>query len=442
MTARLTVVGGGITGLAAAWEAVQRGASVTVLEAAPRLGGKIETDAIDGVAVDAGPDAFLARVPWAIELCREVGLGDALVSPAAGRAMVWRRGRLRPLPEALLLGVPTDVLGVVRSGLLSPLGLARAALDFVLPRSPLDDDASVADVVGRRLGRQVVERLVDPLVGGINAGRSDDLSATAVVPQIVAAARAHRSLVVGARRTRAAATPDTPVFLTVRDGLGRLVDGLAAALRDAGAVIETGASVSSLDEVDGPVVIAVPARAAAQLVRPRSTEAADLLASIRYASVALTTFAYPAEAVPAPTGTSGFLVPRGEGRLLTACSFGTNKWPHWAPTGQVVVRASAGRIDDERAMAMDDETLAQRLHGELVEAVGVRTEPTVARVHRWAEAFPQYAVGHLDRVDRCERALAEAARHVAVAGAAYRGLGIPACIKQGRDAAARLVPST
>lgn len=440
MTARLTVVGGGITGLAAAWEAVQRGASVTVLEAGPRLGGKIETDVIDGVPVEAGPDAFLARVPWATDLCRELGLADSLVSPAAGRAMVWQRGRLRPLPEALLLGVPTDVLGVARSGLLSPLGLARAALDFVLPRTPFGDNASVADVVGRRVGRQVVERLVDPLVGGINAGRSDQLSAVAVVPQVVAAARAHRSLVIGARRTRSGAT-EGPVFLTVRHGLGRLVEQLATALRDAGAVIETGASVSSLDEVDGPVVVAVPAGAAARLLRQRAPEAADALAGIHYASVALTTFAYPAGTFPAPEGTSGFLVPRREGRLLTACSFGTNKWPHWALAGQVVVRASAGRVDDERAMALDDETLAHRLHGELVEALGMRAEPTLARVHRWAEAFPQYAVGHPDRVDRIERALAGAAPHVVVAGAAYRGLGIPACIKQGSDAAARLVPS-
>jgi oxygen-dependent protoporphyrinogen oxidase len=442
MTTRLTVVGGGITGLAAAWEAVQRGASVTVLEAAPRLGGKIETDVVDGVPVDSGADAFLARVPWATDLCRELGLGPSLVSPAAGRALVWWRGRLRPLPEAMLLGVPTDVLGVARSGLLSPWGLARAALDFVLPASALDDDLSVADVVGRRLGRQVVERLVDPLVGGINAGRSDELSATAVVPQLVAAARAHRSLVVGARRSRPGGAVEGPVFVTVREGLGRLVERLGAALRDAGAVIETGVAVSTLDDIEGPMVLAVPAGAAADLVRRRSPDAAEELASIRYASVALATFAYPADAFPAMARASGFLVPRSEGRLLTACSFGTNKWPHWAPPGQVVVRASAGRVDDERAMALDDETLAQRLHAELVEAVGASAEPTVARVHRWAKAFPQYAVGHLDKVERIERALAERAPEVVVAGAAYRGLGIPACVKQGRDAAARLVPST
>lgn len=435
MTTRVTVVGGGITGLAAAWELVQRGASVTLLEASPRFGGKIHTVDVDGVPVDAGADAFLARVPWAVELCRELGLEDELVAPAVGRALVWSRGRLRPLPEGLLLGVPTDVVGVARSGLLSPGGLARAALDLVLPRSSVDGDASVASVVRQRLGRQVVERLVDPLIGGINAGRSDELSAEAVVPQVLAAARAHRSLVIGARRQRAAVA-DGPVFLTVKAGLGRLVDRLVAALREAGAELRTDAPVASLDDVDDRVVVTVPAHAAASLIESRSPRAAAELASIAYASVALTTIAYPADAVPR-LDASGFLVPRGEGRLTTACSFGTAKWPHWSPPGQVVFRVSAGRIGDQRAMELGDDELVDRLHAEIAELVGVSAAPVSARVHRWARAFPQYRIGHLARVGRIEQALAEDAPTVVVAGAAYRGLGVPACIQQGRAAAAR-----
>lgn len=437
MTARLTVVGGGIAGLAAAWEAVQRGAEVTVLEASDRLGGKIRTEPLDGVVVEAGPDAFLARVPAAVQLCEELGLSSSLVSPAVGRAMVWSGGRLRLLPEATLLGVPTGVIDIVRSGLLSPLGLARAALDLVLPASPVDGDESVASLVGRRLGREVVERLVEPLVGGINAGVADELSAAAVVPQVVAAARAHRSIVLGARRQRAA-TATGPVFLTPRDGLSVLVDRLVAALQAGGADVRTSAAVDSLDDVEGSVVLAVPAGQAARLLRPRAAEAADELAAIGYASVALTTFAYPVAAVP-PHEASGFLVPRREGRLMTACSFGSTKWPHWALPGRVVLRVSAGRAGDDRALRLDDETLVARLHEELVALAGVRGEPTTARVHRWVDGFPQYAVGHLDRVARIEGALPDG---VAVAGAAYRGLGIPACIQQGRAAAAHLVPST
>lgn len=431
MTSRVTVVGGGIAGLAAAWEAVQRGAEVTVLEAGPRLGGKIETGSVDGVPVDSGPDAFLARVPWAVDLCRELGLD--LVAPAVGRALVWAGGRLRPVPEGMLLGVPTGVVGVARSGLLSPRGMARAALDFVLPRTAVDGDVSVGALVSRRLGREVLERLVDPLIGGINAGRSDQLSAAAVAPQVLAAARAHRSIVLGARRTRTVV--DGPVFLTVPDGLSVLVDTLVGRLREAGAVVRTDSPVSSLGDLDGGVVLAVPAPAAARLV---GGEAGDLLAGIDYASVALATVAYPAEAVPA-FDASGFLVPRREGRLMTACSFGTVKWPHWAPPGHVVLRVSAGRAGDDRALRMTDDQLARRLHAELVELAGVRADPTSTQVRRWVDGFPQYRVGHLDRVARIEQLLPA---HVMVAGAAYRGLGIPACIKQGRDAAAHLVPST
>ena len=437
MTARVTVVGGGIAGLAAAWEAVQRGAEVTVLEASDRLGGKIRTEPLDGVPVEAGPDAFLARVPAAVQLCEELGLSASLVSPAVGRAMVWSGGRLRPLPEAMLLGVPTGVIDVVRSGLLSPAGMARAALDFVLPASRVDGDESVASLVGRRLGREVVEQLVEPLVGGINAGLADELSANAVVPQIVAAARAHRSIVLGARRQRAAASTG-PVFLTPRHGLSVLVDRLADALRAGGADVRTGAAAESLDDLGGRVVLAVPAGQAARLLRSRASEAAEELDAIRYASVALTTFTYPVDAVP-PREASGFLVPRRTGRLMTACSFATSKWPHWSLPGRVVLRVSAGRAGDDRALRLDDQTLVARLHEELVELAGVRSEPVTARVHRWVDGFPQYAVGHLDRVARIERALPEG---VAVAGAAYRGLGIPACIQQGRAAAAHLVPST
>lgn len=430
MTTRVTVVGGGIAGLAAAWEAVQRGAEVSVLEAGDRFGGKIETAAIGGVPVEAGPDAFLARVPWAVDLCRSLGLD--LVPPAVGRALVWSGGRLRPLPDGMLLGVPTGVGPIARSGLLSPLGMARAALDVVLPRAPLGGDVSVGELVRRRLGAEVLERLVDPLIGGINAGRADALSAKAVAPQVLAAAKASRSLVLGARRVRT--TADGPVFLTVPSGLSTLVDTLVARLRDAGADLRTGTPVDSLDDLDGPVVLAVPAFEAARLI---GGEAGVLLAGIDHASVALTTFAYPADAVPA-LDASGFLVPRREGRLVTACSFGTTKWPHWAPPGHVVLRVSAGRDRDERAMRLPDEQLVRRLHHELIELVGVRTPPTHAQVHRWERGFPQYRVGHLDRVAAIEAALPAT---VAVAGAAYRGLGIPACIKQGRDAAAHLVPS-
>lgn len=429
------MVGGGITGLAAAHAFVRAGVDVTLIEAASRLGGCIEGTTIAGTAVEAGPDAFLARVPWAVELARDIGLGDELVAPVADRASVWSRGRLRPLPEGLLLGVPTDIVGAARSGVLSIGGLARAALDLVLPRTRFVGDVSVAEVVGSRFGREVVERLVDPLIGGINAGDSASLSAEGVAPQVLTAARSHRSLVLGARSQRTGANAASgPVFLTVRAGLSALVERLALDVD-----VRLDEPIVSLADLDGDVVLAVPARIAAEVVASRSPEAARGLRTIRAASVAIVVLAYPATAFAAPLEGSGFVVPRVEGRLLTACSFATNKWAQWRADGTVVLRASVGRADDDSALALDDDTLVARVHDELATMVGVLEAPLEAQVRRWPEAFPQYEVGHLARVEAIERALAHDAPGVVVTGASYRGLGIPACIRQGQEAAIRLV---
>jgi oxygen-dependent protoporphyrinogen oxidase len=426
MTRRVTVVGAGITGLAAARALQQAGVEVVVLEASDRVGGRIERATVGGATVEAGADAFLARVPEAAALARAVGLGDELVPPAPVGALVWSRGRLRHFPEGLLLGVPADIVGVARSGILSPSGVLRAGLDVVLPRTRRNGDVSVAELVGRRFGREVVERLVEPLIGGINAGRADELSATAVAPQVVAAADAHRSLLLGARSQRVHS--EGPVFLTVRSGLAALVERLASGLD-----VRLGHEV---DELDGDTVLTVPAAAAARLVEKRAPEAAGELRGIRAASVGMVLLAYDERAVPRPLDASGFVVPRVEGRLLTACSFATSKWPHWKVPGRVVFRASVGRSGDERWRAFDDGALVERVHGELVEALGLRESPVDACVRRWIDAFPQYEVGHQARVERIERSLPAG---VVVAGASYRGLGVPACIRQGQEAAARVL---
>jgi len=446
----VAVVGGGVTGLAAAWF-LRDTADVMLLEASHRLGGKIATMEMAGVPVEAGPDTFLARVPEATDLCRAVGLGDELVRPATGKAWVWTRGRLRPLPEGHVLGVPTAAWPLVRSGVLSPRGMARAALDLVLPRRPAaGPDPSVAEVVGARLGGEILDRLVDPLVGGIHAGRSDGLSLAATAPQLAAGA-ASRSLVLGLRRQRAARPPDDgPVFLGMADGLGRLVDRLRAELVPAGVEVRTRARVASIRpegkgwRLTGPdvpavdvdaVVVTVPAFAAAGLVRAACPAAAVELDAIGYASVAVSTLGYRPAAVAHPLDGSGFLVPRVEGRLMTACTWSTSKWPELRRSGLVLLRPSAGRAGDERAVRLDDDELVGRLHRELAESVGV-TEPPVERlVTRWMRAFPQYQPGHAARVAGIESDLAGAMPGVVVAGAAYRGLGIAACVRQAGEAA-------
>lgn len=415
---RVAVVGGGIAGMAAAWEARRLGHDVVLHEAGDRLGGKLRTSPFCGVPVDEGPDAFLARVPHAVDLCKELGLADQLVAPAEGKAFVWTRGRLRPLPAGLVLGVPTDLVGLARSGILSPAGVLRAGLDLVLPRTRFDDDPSVAEVVSRRFGREASERLVEPLVGGINAGRADRLSLASTAPQLADATR-HRSLLLGLRGT--AGSLDGPVFNSLRGGMGVLADRFAAALVEAGVDVRLGSTVSALPDADR-VVVALPAGAGAALLDNED------LAAIAHASVALVTLAYRGAA---PAG-SGFLVPRVDGRLMTACSFASNKWPHWSPgPGTMVLRVSAGRAGDDRAMALDDDALVAALHQELGEALDLSAAPVEARVTRWVDGFPQYEPGHARRVARIEAALPP---HVRMAGAALYGVGIPACIASGRAA--------
>jgi len=442
------VVGGGITGLATARLLRRAGLDVTVLEAAASLGGKIQTLEWQGVPVEAGPDTFLARVPWAVELCRELGLGDDLIAPATGKAFLWIGDRLYPLPERHVLGVPTDLVALLRSGVLSPSGVARAALDLVLPLRDPGPDPTVEAVVGGRMGREVLERLVEPLIGGIHAGRADRLSVAATARPVADAAARSRSLLLGLRRPPPAGSAPAggPVFLSVSGGLGRLVERLATELDD----VRTATAVATIAragegyavECDpGPaveadaVVVTVPAFAAARLLADLSPAAAEWLKLIRYASVVTASLAYRPSAVTHPLEGAGMLVPRVEGRLVTACTWSTSKWPALAESGMVLLRASSGRDGDDRAMELPDHEVVRRLHGELAEILGLREEPVASLVSRWPRGFPQYESGHQRRVEAIEGALAADAPGLLVAGAAYRGLGIAACIEQAQRAA-------
>jgi len=452
----VAIVGGGITGLATAYYLVRQreGAllRVTLIEADGRLGGKIRTEPFAGMAVDAGPEAFLTRMPWAVALCRELGLEGELVAPVASKTWLWSRGRLRPLPDGLVLGVPTSMAAIVRSGILSPAGIVRAGLDLVLPRCDWPADPSVAQVIGARLGREAVERLVEPILGGIHAGRADRLSLMAVAPHLMMAARQYRSLIWG---LRASLPPPgggaSPALLSVKGGLVRLVERLRVALD--GCDLRLSTRVTSVARqsdgryrlacVGGPaivadaVVLAVPAWVAAGLLYAVTPAIAAELAAISYASVAVVTLGYLPSAFRQPFDGSGFLVPRVDGRLLTACSWLTNKWPDLRRGGIIVLRCSTGRLGDDRAARLEDGELVEQIHRELVAAVGVQERPIAVQVTRWEQMFPQYEVGHQARVARIEAGLA-ALPGLILAGDAYHGQGIAACIHDGELAATQV----
>jgi len=440
---RVAVVGAGIAGLAAAHELLVRGATPIVFDADTRAGGKLRTEPFGGVALDTAPDSFLARRPEAVQLCTELGLRDRLEAPAATHAYVYARGRLRRLPAGLVLGVPTDPVATARAGILSRWGAARAALEPFLPGAPLGEDEALGAVIRRRYGNEVTERLVDPLLGGINAGDVDRLSIDTVAPQIAAAARRHRSLTRALRAAAPAGPPVTdPVFLTLPGGLEGLVDALTASITERGGEIRSGDPVSAVTadavtsrsgrhDVDG-VVLATPAHVTAPLLDPLAPGVASTLAAIPYASVAMALLAYDTDRA---LDGSGYLVPRRDGLLMTAASWASSKWRHLAQPGRALLRVSAGRHGDERAMHLDDDDLVARLRADLAVTMDLHDEPAEARVVRWPQAFPQYAPGHRERMAAAVTDLAAAVPAVALAGAALDGVGIPACIGSGRTAA-------
>ena len=449
------IVGGGIAGLATShFLSISRpDLRVEVIESSESIGGKISGATVAGIGVDTGPDAFLARVPGGIELAESLGFGDDLIAPATGSAYVYSRGALRALPKGLVLGVPSDLWEMRASGIISARGMARAVLGNILPGRASDGvDPSVSEAIGRHLGREVVERLVDPLLGGINASNCAALSLSSAAPMLAAAAREPR-LVRALRRANAATergqigvTQTRPIFLAPRSGIRALV----ARLGDR-ATVSVGEQVSAITKARSGwtvttarrtvgarhVVIATPAGAAAKLLYTTAPRAARELAAIRTASVALTLLAYPGGSVTLPPG-SGMLVPRPEDRLVTASSWWNQKWPHLDTNGHVLIRASSGRDGDTRFTELNDAELVDALHGDLIDMLDVRAAPVDAVVTRWMDGFPQYDSGHAARVERIEDGIAAEAPEVTLVGASYRGVGIPACIRDAERAASRV----
>jgi oxygen-dependent protoporphyrinogen oxidase len=460
-SAHVAVIGGGVAGLAAGYYAAAAGARVSVFEGSPRPGGKLRVSEIAGIPVDEGAEAMLARRPEGLELAERVGLGGRLVHPGTTAAGIWSRGRLRPLPQGQVMGVPADLAALARADLLSPRGLLRVPLDLVLPRTrppagaaaEAGADVSVARHVGSRLGRELVDRLVEPLLGGVYAGRVEELSFAATLPAV--AAHDHRSLIAAARAVQAAAPAEPgPLFATLRGGLGALPGALVNRITAAGGAVRTSATVRELrrtprgwrltvgptrapERVDADaVIVAVPARPAGRLLDTDVPAAAAELARIDYASMAIVTLAYAGRP---PSRASGYLVPAVEPGEVKAVTFSSVKWPHLADGhGPTVVRCSIGRYGEEHVLQRSDEDLVAAAAAELARTCAMRTRPVATRVTRWGGGLPQYTVGHLARVARIRAAVA-AQPGLAVCGAAYDGLGVPACVSTARAAADRVI---
>ncbi|WP_328836575.1 protoporphyrinogen oxidase [Streptomyces europaeiscabiei] len=440
----VVVIGAGIAGLAAAHGLLDRGARVTVLEASDRVGGKLLPGEIAGARVDLGAESMLARRPEAVALAREVGLADRLRPPATATASLWTRGALRPMPKGHVMGVPGTASAL--SGVLSDEGLARIERDADLPRTEVGDDVAVGEYVAARLGREVVDRLVEPLLGGVYAGDAYRISMRSAVPQLFQAARTHTSLTEAVRgiQERAAAAQQTgPVFMGIEGGVGQLPLAVAESVRARGAEIRTRTPVTGLRrEASGgwrvvtgdrvlhvdAVVVAAPAPVAAGLLRAEAPEAAAELSGVEYASMALVTLAYRRADLTLPEG-SGFLVPPVEGRTIKASTFSSQKWGWIADENPdlLVLRTSVGRYGETAILDHDDAHLVDVSRTDLREATGLSATPLETRVTRWDAGLPQYPVGHHARVARLREHLGKLPG-LAVCGAAYDGVGIPACV--------------
>lgn len=468
----VAVIGGGISGLSTAYALYEKAAAAgipircVVVDAAPSWGGKIVTHRVGDLVTEAGPDSFLSQKTAAIELCAKLGLTDQLINTneTSKRACVFSQGRLRELPEGLVVISPNQLGPFLRSGLLSWSGLARMGLDLAMPVKRSSADESLASFFRRRMGRQAFERMLEPLMAGIYAGDAEQMSVQATFPRFVELEQQYGSVIRGmmtARKTgssAASAGPKRTMFVSLKNGLSDLVDALVRRLTEQGVTLRSSTVVDALRvrshqpgrwmydiilsdgsalSVDS-LVLATPAYVSAELVRPLTPIAGGLLEMIPYASTATIAMAYPRAAVSGAAEGFGFVVPRAEGRDLIAATWTSLKWPHRAPADQLLVRCYVGGVGREAILQLDDRALVTRVRDELASMCGVTAEPNYVEVNRWMKAMPQYTLGHLERLNQIEAALSRYGGLV-LTGAGYRGVGIPDCIRDGAVAADRVV---
>ncbi len=474
---RIVIIGGGIAGLATAYELQERARAaavplqISLVEAGQRLGGVICTERVDGFIIEGGPDSVLAQKPWAVDLAQRLGLGDQIMgtNPASRRTYVLYRGRLHELPEGLTLMIPTRLKPLLQTGLLSPSGKARAALDLLMRPRAREGDVTLGAFMRQHLGRQVFEHIVEPLMAGIYAGDGEQLSLKATFPRLLELEREYGSLIRGLLVQRPDPLAPSPKrgggggearwsgFVTLRQGLGQLVEALVAHLDRV--QLYTGQRVQHLRPrtpdgwqwpgyevglADGRVlsadvvVLATPAYVAADLLAELASGLAQCLRAIPYVSTATVSLAFRRDDVRHPLDGHGFVVPRVENRPLLACTWTSSKFPHRAPEGAVLLRCFLGRAGQEEVVWLDDEALLRLIRAELGDILGIQAEPTLVRIFRWPRAMPQYVLGHLERLEAIQAHLTRLPG-LYLTGSAYRGVGLPDGIRAGAETAGAIL---
>lgn len=465
-TKHIVIVGGGITGLTAAYY-IQKSVreqglpfTISLLEGSDRLGGKIQTELVDGFVLEKGPDSFLARKHAIIDLTLELGLEDQLVgtNPKARKNYILYRKRLHLMPPGLMLGIPTQMGPFVKTGLISPIGKLRAGLDLVIPARREDGDESLGGFLQRRLGKEVAENIAEPLLSGIYAGDTQVLSLDATFPQFKAIEQKYGSIIKGMLMTRKAgvgaqapslnlpAAARQSMFLNYKTGLKTLVDKLVSTLD--GVHIQTNRSVDHIirdgeqyrvltadqKEVKADSIILATPAYITQLIL-RDMESSQLLANTTYVSVANVYLAFHRADLTYPMDAAGFVIPRKEGRKITACTWTTTKWTHTSPEDKVLLRCYVGHSRDQSKVELSDEDMVAMVQSEMKDIMGVTATPIFHRITRWKKSMPQYQVGHLQRLKQIRQDLKTLRPGVFLAGAGYQGVGVPDCIQQGKEAA-------
>ena len=454
---RVVIIGGGISGLSAAYYLAKAGVSSTIIESRPRLGGVIQTERVEGCTIEAGPDSFLSAKPAALELIRELGLsGDVIGSNDHLRVtFVKRNGRLVPLPDGLMMMVPTKIMPLVTTGLVGWGTKIRMGMELLRAPKPKTGDESVAEFIEEHYGPEAVDYLVEPLLSGIYGGNPRELSVKSVLPRFVNLANRYGSLTRGvlAERAKAPKNPNpAPLFRTLKGGLGQMVDAVTASIRGKAEVRQArAAAVERTDSgfrvrLEGGLldadrlVVACEAHSASTLLRPLDGRAAELLATVPYSSSMTVAVGFEARDFDRLPEGFGFLVPRAERRKLVACTWVGTKFLYRVPEGKIVARCFLGGMDDGGVLNESDDAIVAAVTSELREIAGVTARPVFSRISRWPRSMAQYPVGHGERIAELEARIA-GIPGLYLAGNAYQGIGVPDCIRMGRTAAERILAS-